>query len=214
MSSYLNDQNSWHFEIDEKEPKNVRFYYPSLFDPDDAPYIRKSVLIEFGIRGAIYPFEVKDIRSYVETDSSEILEIQDIKIRTLAPERTFWEKITLIHAENHRPEDKNMGDRTSRHYYDVFKLLQSDVKQLALSNLELLKDVIINKSKYFRSSWAHYDTAIPGSLNIVPNPTLKFNLARDYENMKLMIYGNIPEFDLILNEIEMFQNDFNKLKWG
>ena len=58
----------------------------------------------------------------------------ECRIRTLKAERTFWEKATLLHAEAHRPLDVPVGDRLSRHYYDVAKLYQSPFGQNALAD--------------------------------------------------------------------------------
>jgi hypothetical protein len=46
-------------------------------------------------------------------------------------ESTFWEKATILHQEAHRPG--TIPARYSRHYYDLFKLAESPVKQAALS---------------------------------------------------------------------------------
>jgi hypothetical protein len=39
-------------------------------------------------------------------------------------------------------------------------------------SLDLLSQVIRFKKIYFASNWAHYDTAVPDTLRIVPNELL------------------------------------------
>ena len=174
--------------------------------------MRQSVLIEVGVRGEINPHEDRLVKSYVEKEFADILEVDQVAIKTLSPIRTFWEKITLLHAENNRPVEKNPGDRMSRHYYDVYQLLKTSLPEEALNDLTLLYDVINNKKTYFKSSWANYDTAIPGTLKIFPNDRLLKYLQADYKNMALMIFGKIPVFDTILSTIREFESRFNQIK--
>ncbi len=53
-------------------------------------------------------------------------------VRTACPERTFWEKATILHQEANRPESKTMPRRYSRHYYDMYRLGHSDVLGAAM----------------------------------------------------------------------------------
>lgn len=80
----------WQLIPDATEPKNLRFYYPSILKSIDNPYIKKSVLLELGIRGEIDPFEIRTVKSYVEESFSDILDSEKSSIRTLSPIRTFW----------------------------------------------------------------------------------------------------------------------------
>ena len=48
-------------------------------------------------------------------------------VRTASPERTFWEKATILHQEANRPEGKAVPRRYSRHYYDMYRLGHSFV---------------------------------------------------------------------------------------
>lgn len=201
----------WKLEIDEDQPKNLRFYYPTVQSEQEHSYIRRSVLIELGIRGDMSPFEEKNIVSLVEAQFLDFLMLEQTPIRTLLPIRTFWEKITLLHAENNRPEGKNIGDRLSRHYYDIHQIIKANIDDEALKNIDLLHDVITNKKKYFRAAWANYETAIPGQLKICPHEHLLKELERDYKIMSFMIYGIVPPFDEILKSIEEFQTKMNKI---
>lgn len=202
-------ENSWSITRDENEHKNLRFFYPSSQKQDENDYVRQSILIEFGVRGDITPSEDNYVSSYIEQSFSGLLYLEQAPIRTLSPIRTFWEKITLIHSENNRPKDKQFGDRLSRHYYDIYQLIHKGIGQKALKDISLLHDVIRHKSKYFKSAWANYETAVPPTLSIYPNDLLKQKLQEDYRQMRGMLFGNPPSFDEILEAIEKFQNELN-----
>lgn len=203
---------SWKLTPDDDEPKNLRFHYPNGVKSSDDPYIKQSVLIELGVRGEINPHETRTVCSYMEGAFPDMLEAESISIKTLSPVRTFWEKITLVHAENHRPQEKSFGDRLSRHYYDLHQLINSGVSEAAIGNLNLLHDVIDHKKKYFRAGWANYETAIPGSLSILPRPDLHEALLKDYTQMERMLFGEIPRFESIIDSLKGFEEQMNGLK--
>jgi predicted nucleotidyltransferase component of viral defense system len=212
IKSSLPHNSKWELALDVTEPKNLRFFYPSILEISPQSYIKKSILLESGIRGEINPSEKKTVISFVETQFPDLLKTDQVQIRTLSPLRTFWEKITLLHAENNKPLDKKRGDRTSRHYYDVYQLLKTDIPDKSIESINILFDVIDNKKRFFRTSWAKYETAIPGTLTITPKESLLSNLKVDYKQMELMIYGEIPEFKDIIKEITHFEKRFNLLK--
>lgn len=203
-------EKGWQIIPDEAEPKNLRFFYPSVIKTFDNPYVKQSVLLELGVRGEITPFETKTVTSFIDDIMKDILIGETAPIRTLSPVRTFWEKITLLHGENNRPKEKAFGDRLSRHYYDVHQLVEKGIAEDALNDLSLLKDVIEHKKKYFRTGWAKYEEAIPGTLVIYPQENLRELLDEDYRKMEQMIFGPLPSFAKILESIKDFEEKVNR----
>lgn len=88
----------------------------------------------------------------------------------------------------------------------------STVKQKAFENLDLLKTVIDFKMKFYPRAWAKYLEAIPGTLKLVPPEYRLSELFKDYQNMKDMIYGEIPTFDEIIKVIKKLEEEINALK--
>jgi len=131
-----------------QDAEKLWVYYPSAFEETDQ-YIQQSILIEFGGRNSSLPQKAitinSDIAEFVPT-----LNFPTASISVLSGERTFWEKVTLIHAECHRPSFKLNADRLSRHWYDLMKLADHDIGSSALSNITLLKNVILIKETLFR----------------------------------------------------------------
>jgi hypothetical protein len=122
------------------------------------------------------------------------------------------EKATILHQYAHLPHDKKLPLRISRHYYDFFCLLNSDIKTDAIAEQELLDRVAIHKSIYFASAWASYGTARKGSLKLSPPLNLHDGLERDFGVMKDMFFGSIPEWSEVLKDIRNFEMEFNKNK--
>jgi hypothetical protein len=81
------------------------------------------------------------------------------------PERTFWEKATLLHAVFHSGK---MPPRLSRHHYDLSRLYRHESGQLAIKDIGLLASVVEHKRVFFREAAARYDLAQPGSLRVCP----------------------------------------------
>jgi hypothetical protein len=54
----------------------------------------------------------------------------------------------------------------SRHFYDLAMLLDTEDGKAACSDFDLLAQVAEYKAVFFRSAWASYDSARPGSLRL------------------------------------------------
>lgn len=113
-------------------------------------------------------------------------------VRTASPERTFWEKATILHQEANRPEGKAMPRRYSRHYYDMYRLGHSFVLGRAVAQPGLLEQVVRFKEKFYRTPWAKLADARPGTLRLAPPKGRLDELAADYASMRPMLFGSYP----------------------
>ena len=190
--------------IDEDDPHTVNVIYPAAFS---AEYIRPAVRLEIGPLASWIPSSAHTIQAYAAQSFPGAFSDPDCAVVAIDAERTFWEKATILHQEAHRPG--TIPVRYSRHYYDLFKLSGSPVKQAALSDLDLLKSVVEFKERFYYSSWAHYDMAKPGSFRLSPPPSQIATLERDYRAMRDMFYREPPEFTAILAGMEALELDIN-----
>src|SRR3954454_3721379 len=71
-------------------------------------------------------------------------------------------------AEAHRPVESPTPQYFLRHYYDLAMLLDTDEGKAAAIDFALLAQVAKHKSVFFRSGWASYDAAQPGTLQLMP----------------------------------------------
>lgn len=146
----------------------------------------------------------------VEARIQPVLE-QSIGV-ALEMERTFWEKVTILHAEYHRPADRPMRSRLSRDYSDVCRMSMHPIGRKAMQDLDLLARVVRHKRTYFKSGWANYDTAAPGTLHLVPPDHRLADLKTDYQQMQPMFTEPPPSFDEILNELGRVEQSINRRK--
>jgi nucleotidyltransferase AbiEii toxin of type IV toxin-antitoxin system len=64
------------------------------------------------------------------------------EIPVLDCQRTFWEKVTLLHAENHRPDPNKLKPRMARHWSDVAVMSTAERLKDDKLSLYLLDQVI------------------------------------------------------------------------
>ena len=202
-------ENGWTLTQDAADPGTLHFAYPRAAG-GDLPYIRSEVRIELGGRSDDWPAEDRTVISYIAEELPQILPAV-IPVRALAARRTFWEKATILHAEYHRPLGKASGERLSRHYSDLAQMAGTDVESEALADLPLLERVRSHKSVFYTAPWASYETAIPGTLRLVPRLERLTELRADYQGMTAMFFGQNLPFDGMIDRIAALERRINLL---
>ncbi|MDD2870146.1 nucleotidyl transferase AbiEii/AbiGii toxin family protein [Neomegalonema sp.] len=205
--------SAWSLEIDPDDAQTVNFFYPPTLDPPasaNMSYITPRVKLELGARGDPWPTEERVIRPYAAEEYPDFFEDPDCVVTVLSARRTFWEKATALHAEAHRPAESPTPQYFSRHYYDLAMLFASEEGKAAAADLELLAQVAKHKGVFFRSGWASYETARPGSLRLTPSEARIRDLRADYKAMAAMIFdAKPPSFDRILADLSALQDLIN-----
>jgi len=197
-------------DADDPDQQTLLFDYPTSFAPDAAGYIRRMVKIEMGARADHWPSESKLITPYVAEQFPQGFKEGSCTLKVLSLERTFWEKATILHAEHHRPVEKLMPERLSRHYCDFFEMVRRGVGKAAVEKLELLACVAQHKGLFFKTSWAHYGEAARGSLRVAPPGHRLKALKDDYAKMQQMFFGEPPDFDTMLDLLRQWESEFNR----
>jgi hypothetical protein len=67
-----------------------------------------------------------------------------------------------------------------------------------------------HKETFYPSAWARYDLARPGSLRLKPAKERLAALERDYRNMGVMIFGEPPAFNAIMETLAALEQDINR----
>ena len=201
----------WKLSLDTKDPdqQTILFHYPKILGQSNfavTEYIKPAVKLEFGARGDVEPSENKQITSYVAEAFPQFFDIAHSNVHVLAAERTFWEKVTILHALYH---GSKMRDRMSRHYYDTFAMVQKGVADAALRYTALLEKVVKNKSLLFADNKASYETAVIGSLRLVPSNDMRAELAKDYVAMNEMFLKQPPSFESIMDSLSTLEQKIN-----
>lgn len=186
----------------------LRFHYPSIV-PAGTGYIERAVKIEFGSLTDQRPTGTHRITPLIaELGPGAFADFQ-AEVVALEIERTFWEKATILHAEYHRPAEQAFRDRFARHYADFAALWRHPRGPEAAARLDLLERVRLHKSRYFASSWAHYETAAPGTLRLLPPNSRLGELRRDYQAMEPMFLSTPLKFDEVLAILREAEQSLN-----
>ena len=80
--------------IDQHDPQTVIFAYPRIFDGTGTLQV---IRLEIGALAAWTPAKTVPIMPYAAEQYSGLFEQKETAILTVTPERTFWEKATILH---------------------------------------------------------------------------------------------------------------------
>jgi hypothetical protein len=207
--------SGWQIELDVEDPQTVLFNYPSAVAPAVAnAYVRREVRIECGARSDAWPAEHKVVRPYVAEALAGVVADAEVAVKVLGIERTYWEKATILHAEAHREETKATPRRFSRHYADLAALADHTEAKGALNRSDLRERVVAHKQVFFASTWASYETAVPGSFRLVPGEARLAALAQDYRDMREMFFGEPLPWEEIVARLRALETSINERRQG
>lgn len=210
LGSSENRSNWLSYELDRATNSPVLlFHYPTERISKDGAYIQPWVKLEFGSLTDQRPTGSCQVRAMVDELAPNHFADCRAQVVALEIERTFWEKATILHAEHHRP-DLRKRDRFSRHYSDFAALWKHPIRQKAIQNEGLLDRVARHKSRFFRSSWANYETAKRGTFKLLPKPEAIENLKADYKAMEQMFFKTPPPFEEILETLRQAESALNR----
>ena len=190
------------------DAQTLLFEYPAAFPA--GPYLRTVVKIKLGARSDTDPSATPEIQPYLAEALPGELGPSTFSVRTVAPERTFWEKAMLLHEETFR-EGAGPKARLARHYYDLWCLIRAGMVEKALADPTLFSRIVAHRIVYFRKNKEITESLKPGSLRLLPAANHRAAWAQDYATMReTMFFGNAPEFDEILRADGEFEQRFNR----
>lgn len=170
-------------------------------------YIAHTVKIEVSGRSMHDPVESVALRSLIDQYLPQTkIAMPAFDASVVVPERTFLEKVMLLHEEFAKPIAEVRTERMSRHLYDLERMMRTDIMDKALADEQLYRTVLEHRRKFVGLKGFDYDTLYPQTLSLrIPAEVLPL-WKQDYETMqKTMIYGDSLPFDELLARI----NDLN-----
>jgi predicted nucleotidyltransferase component of viral defense system len=196
----------------DQDPLIIEIFFPSILA--EYKYIKPSILVETGSRSLIEPFTQRQIVSSIgEKYAGKDFADEPITIPVVNPERTFLEKIFLLHEEFQKPNDKIRVDRLSRHLYDIEKILNSKFAEIAFNDDELYNHIVKHRSKFNGIGGIDYANHSPDKINIIPPQAVLKAWKKDYEAMQEnMIYGDSLSFESLIARMEELQQILKRKK--
>ena len=214
ISASIIPDGRFQLELDPDDPdgQTLLFWYPAVTATRD-DYIRSAVKIESGAKSALDPNVAATVSPYVTQDLAE-QNLSVANITTVKPERTFWDKVMILHGlrqwHDRRGELRHGGQRVSRHYYDVHQLMQAGTASQWQADDSLAIDCAHHARLFFGSTDLGLDTAVRGTFTLAPGTVMREALARDYDAMAGMVFGDIPDFDAVLASVQRFEQIANQ----
>jgi hypothetical protein len=197
---------------DDPDGQSLLFWYPTVTAGRDE-YIRPAVKIESGAKSALDPHEDLSIVPYVSEEVPQ-LALRAEHVTTVVAERTFWDKVIIIHGVRRWFEKRGVlrgeGQRVSRHYYDLHRIFQSELGPRAVADRALSVDCVAHARMFFNSPDLGLDRAVPGTFSLMPADEMIQDLRRDYGRMAGMIIGDAPEFDEVMASIAALEEELNR----
>jgi hypothetical protein len=199
----------------DQDPRIIEIYYQNII-PQPSEYVLPRVQIEISCRSLREPFSIQKFGSLVdEVYSDRDFAASLFNVTTVNPERTFLEKLFLLHEEFHRPAEKMRVDRLSRHLYDIYHLSKAGIAKRAINDKELYETIVAHRYKFSRVGDVDYNLLNPKTLNPIPMAEKMDEWKADYAKMKEnMIYeDNKPSFEDLINNLKDLRTQLQALDW-
>jgi len=125
--------------------------------------------LEVGSRSLREPFTQRTLKSlvagrYADRPFADLA----ITVPIVNPERTFLEKIFLLHEEFQRAPGKNRVERLSRHLYDIEKLMQTPYAEIALREEDLYNTIVAHRKYFAPISGVDFKNHSPDRIKFIP----------------------------------------------
>jgi hypothetical protein len=197
---------------DDPDGQSLLLWYPTA-TAEGYAYIRRAIKIESGAKSALDPHASVVVKPYIADDLPN-LNLEVSNVTTVDPSRTFWDKVIILHGLrrwwDRRGELKGGGQRVSRHYYDVYRLLAFEVGRKAMQDAEMAEDCVRHARMFFNRPDLDLASAVPGTFALTPHDGMLSDLRRDYEAMSGMVFGTIPTMDKMVTSITELEQRLNR----
>ncbi len=191
--------------------QSLLLWYPAITGTGDG-YVQPAVKIEAGAKSALDPHAPATITPYIAGEVKGF-DLAVVGVVTVDPVRTFWDKIVILHGLRgwfeHRGELRGGGQRVSRHYYDIDRLMRGELGDRALADLAMAQDCVGHARMFFNRPDYDLKSAAIGSFALLPHDDMLDQLRRDYAAMQVMIFGEVPAFAAVMASVERLESTIN-----
>lgn len=193
------------------DPEVIYVEYIPLYS--DVEYIRPQVKIEISGRSMSEPLTKVNIKSFIgETLQVSAFDEVPVEVNAVVPERTFLEKIFLLHEEFSKPTSQIRVERMSRHLYDIDQMLDTDIAESAINNDELYRQVIEHRSKFIGLKGFDYSMLGKRTIHFIPEGEIRDMWAKDYKNTVMnMVLGEAHSFEEVMRRLQAFNHRVNSM---
>lgn len=195
------------------DPEIIEVHYKSHYS--ELSYLEPIVKIEVSGRSMNEPLQKVAMQSLVDKEFPDAsFADTSFEVNAVVPERTFLEKIFLLHEEFAKPQKFMRTERMSRHLYDIAKLDDAGIAEKALNNNELYNSIVEHRRIFVGLKDFDYDTLTPRTIKIVPPDFIISEWQQDYKTLcETMIYGESLPFNKLIDKIKQLNERINRIDW-
>lgn len=199
------------FEESDTDPLAIEIRYKSLVDK--VLYLEPRILVEISSRSLRDPFENKEILSFIgEKYQGRPFADGAVNVPTVLPQRTFLEKLFLLHEEFQKPKERGpmRSHRMTRHLYDLSRMMDTEFGESAKKDKTLYNTILEHRKVYSRISWIDYSKHARQTLDFIPPESVMSEWEDDYKAMKeSMFYGKTESFEDLIHKLKGLRDVFN-----
>jgi predicted nucleotidyltransferase component of viral defense system len=195
------------------DPEIIEVEYRSLYDGNT--YIKRKVLVEVSGRSMNEPVQNVKLQSIInEALVNASFAEAPFMVQAVVPQRTFIEKICLLHEEFAKSQELIRTERMSRHLYDLVKMMDTPIAKEALSDKQLYHAVVAHRRIFMGLKDFDYSTLFPKTIKLLPPAHLINQWKSDYETMQdTMIYSDSLPFNKLIDKIRQLNEEINCMDW-
>jgi len=188
----------------DKDPVAIHVLYRSLSD-EQVRCMLPFVKVEISCLSMNYPTQVREMHSLIADVFPQEDADTHVAMPTVVPTRTMLEKMFLLCEEFQKAKPRTL--RMSRHYYDLWKLMQSPYFDEVLHDVSLYQAIVQHRATYYNVHYVDYELLQPDTISILPPDHLLQEYEQDYASMvESYIYGSAPSFVELMERIRDLQN--------
>lgn len=194
------------------EPRKIFIEYQSLF-PSSIDYLQNRVVLEVGMRSLMEPTENIYVKSLISSALPDVnTSVVNPIITTASPQKTFLEKVCLLHELFSAKVKAENADRRSRHLYDLERMMDMDFAINSLRNNELWDNIQHHRSIFTSVAGVDYSVDFRKYIVLCPPESVLSAWKNDYRQMcETMIYGEKLPFERLIERIRELEDRFHNL---
>ena len=176
-------------------------------------YLLPQVKLEFGARSTGEPRQTHQVVTTMSAALPQVM-FPHATVCVMAPERTFWEKVTALHV--FCAQDRPIAERFSRHWSDVAAMWHSGHALVAIANRALASEVAQFKAAFYpakdrNGNAVDYRGAVSGDILLVPSDKHLVELGSDFQAMvdDGLLGRNHPPFEDIVATVKKVEDAVN-----
>lgn len=192
-----------------KDPFKIFLEYNPL--TEHTTYVLPKITLEIGGRSMQEPNTPRPIQSLIKEAFPGLAFLDgEFPVLVASVEKTFLDKLFLLHETFQCPPGQINIERMSRHLYDLVQISKTKYADLAISDPGLYKEIVTHRRVFTPIKDVDYDLHFPPNLNPIPPENLNTLWSEDYKKTKeQMIVGEAPGFSLLIKSIQNITEKIN-----